>query len=478
MTDVSTFNPGQLEAFNAIQSRSHHVTVLGGPAGVGKSYVIEAVAEKRNAIVVAPTGVAAINVGGETIHSAFGIRPVLLDPQADDLSTDGNFRSLHDDRERALREADLLIIDEVSMVRADLLDAVDRRLRKVRNEANAPFGGLQTVLVGDSHQLPPVLPRDMQRAFRSVLDHDGTQQWASEWWFGSRVIRELMEGGLVTAVRLTVPMRQDDMEFVGFLNRARRGKVTSADLHYINSRVAERPAGVTVLHSKRAGVDAINKGHLDELYGPNYTYHRQVALIDPTASWNDRHNPAEEVRLRMGALVSMTTNNREYIPERNEVITHWVNGDTGRVVSIHTGGLDIKLNRTGATHKLRPVDFTRDELLALDGMDRGYVTPQFRHTVVNGRVRRVKEAIAAQVPVRVAAALTIHKSQGQTLDAAYVGGDLGWSPGLAYVALSRVRTLAGLYLEAPLSAASFRVDPRVVEFNKALVTLRDLEVLI
>jgi hypothetical protein len=470
------FNPGQAEAFDQILAGNHHVTLLSGPAGTGKSFVIDSIVAQRNAIIVAPTGVAAINVGGETIHSAFGIRPVLLDPSADNLTVDGNFRRLHEDRARALGAADLLIIDEVSMVRADLLDALDRRLRILRNEHHAPFGGLQTVLVGDSFQLPPVLRREDERAFRTVLHHDGSRMWKSEWWFGSRVIREAAEGRLIGGVRLTQPMRQDDTEFIGFLNRARRGKLTSADLRYINSRVADRPLGVTVLHSLRRGVDAINKGHLDELPGPDFTFYRKVALLDPGARWNDRHHPQEQVRLRAGALVSLTTNYREH--DDGKTHTHWVNGDTARVVAIDQSGVAVRLNRTGATYELVAPDMSEDELRAMAHDDTGGITPQFRHTVASGRVRRIKEAVAAQVPLRVAAALTVHKSQGQTLDAAFIGGDLSWAPGLAYVALSRVRTTSGLFLEAPLSAASFRVDPRVVEFNKALVTLRDLEALI
>ena len=425
---MSGLNAGQQAAYDLVMSREDPIVFVTGPGGVGKSYLINALREAREAVVVAPTGIAAINVQGKTIHRQFRVKTMVLDPKEDE----DNFIPLWPEQEMVLQRMDLLIIDEVSMVRADLMDAVDRRLKQVRRSP-LPFGGVQTMLVGDPFQLPPVLVRKEERIFREV------GEWQTGKWFDARVLRE---SGMKPA-KLDQQMRQENQVFADILGRCRVGRPTESDLEVLNRRVTKtHPVGVAALYSVNRGVDAINENHIDTLDGPDFIFRRQVM-----GEWAGTH-PLEEVRLRKGALVTMTTNSRDA----------WVNGDTGRIIDLSERSAVVKLNRNGMEHVLYGPQAAAQA--AREGEPMGdHSWENWTQEYVGNRLRRRLEGRAFQIPVRVAAAMTIHKSQGQTLDAAYVGGDLGWSPGLGYVALSRVRSLEGLHLAAPVSLSALRVDP-------------------
>lgn len=425
---MSGLNERQQAAYDLVMRDEDPIVFVTGPGGVGKSFLIDALREARQAVVVAPTGIAAINVQGKTIHRQFRVKTMVLDPKEDD----DNFIPLWPEQEYVLQRMDLLIIDEVSMVRADLMDAIDRRMKQARH-SKEPFGGVQTLLVGDPFQLPPVLVRKEERIFREV------GEWQTAKWFDARVLRETG----MKPFKLEQQMRQENQAFADILGRCRIGRPTESDLAVLNERVARvHPVGVAALYSMNRGVDAINETHIDTLEGPDFIFTRKV-----TGEWSGNH-PAEEVRLRKGALVTMTTNSRDA----------WVNGDTGRVVELTPRSAVVKLNRNGSEHVLYSPEAAHEGARFGEPMG-DHSWENWTQAYEGGRLRRKLEGVAYQIPVRVAAAMTIHKSQGQTLDAAYVGGDLGWAPGLGYVALSRVRSLAGLHLAAPVTTSALRVDP-------------------
>lgn len=444
------FNDRQQRAYDAIAGGDNRrIYHLSGPAGTGKSEVVKQLMREISTLVLAPTGMAAVNVGGKTIHSALQVGFGVLDPLDDYAQVGSNFRDLSDRQRDRLRQHDLLVIDEISMVRSDLLDAIDRRLSEARGNED-PFGGMQVVLVGDSRQLPPVLT-DRDKPFFNQIG-----RWPSPWWFHSEVIQRLG----IEPLLLSQSMRQDDPEFVDVLNRCRKGRVRSVDLRYLNQRVVDGcPASVPTLYHANRNVDQINDQHLGTLDGPDIVFHRIVERCAGTRAWFNDHHPPEQVRLRLGALVMVTKNGEDC-----------VNGDTGRVIDISDQQVTVQLNRTGAAvvfeapHKAVDPLTGREEYVGAHWEQRGYLPDG------KGKLKPVVEARAWQIPLRVAAALTIHKAQGATVDQVYIGRGfgLGSTPGLAYTALSRVRTVGGLYLEKPLTADDFRADSRVVSFNREL----------
>lgn len=397
-----------------------------GRAGTGKSTLLSLIRAQRldrATAVVAPTGVAALNVEGETIHSFFGFRPS-LDPQ------------LHQYRApNRLRDVELLIVDEVSMARADLVDMMDVALRRGRGSAE-PFGGVQMVLVGDLYQLPPV-----------VADHDADgllRSYASPFFFGARALRDLR----FTTIELDTVFRQRDEHFIGLLNNVRDGTATDTDLDALNSRVdpaaALEPApGAITLTTTNRTADAVNRSMLDRLPGRVYTS-RAVTSGDFDAS---QYRAEEALSFAVGAQVMLLVNSHEY-----------VNGSLGHVVDVAAEGdsfrVWITLEDSGETVMIRPHRWEIVRPVRRDGQVSSEVVGSF-----------------TQLPFRLAWAVTVHKSQGKTFDqVVFDRGRRVFAAGQLYVALSRCTSLEGLTLKHPLRHQDVITDPQVKRFHARAVT--------
>jgi len=404
----------QRRVAEAVTEDRGHLLVT-GRAGTGKSTLLEHIvaSSSRRVAVCAPTGVAALNVGGQTIHSLFKLPIGLIGPAP--LVQD---RAL----QRLLSAIDVLIIDEVSMVSADLLDAVDRSLRLARARQE-PFGGVQVVLFGDPYQLAPVPGSAEERAYY-------TDVYRSMWFFDAKVWEETELG----IVELDLIHRQRDEEFRSLLTAVRHGRVTAemaARLNGMGARPVPADPPLT-LASRNDTVAAINAAALARLPGKE-----ALSLAEVEGDFGGRAYPAdEELRLKVGAHVMML---------RNDADGRWVNGSMGVVSRMRQFHLTVEID--GVEHDVDPVSWERH---------------RYAYSPGSKELKREVVAEFRQLPVRLGWAVTIHKSQGKTFDAARI--DLGrkaFSPGQTYVALSRLTSLEGLYLTRPLVPGDVIVDADV-----------------
>ncbi|WP_375387411.1 ATP-dependent RecD-like DNA helicase [uncultured Amnibacterium sp.] len=407
--------PAQQAVIDAVGGDDVTPLLVTGRAGTGKSTVLHRIvaAEQRKVAVAAPTGVAALNVGGQTIHSLLRLPVGLI----------GNSR-LYQDRElrRLLQAVDVLIVDEISMVSADLMDGVDRALREARGRSD-PFGGVQLVLFGDPFQLAPVPGGAEERAWYATM-------YRSLWFFDAHVWDRI---GLRT-LHLDLIHRQQDEEFRRLLTAVRHGAVTremAQRLNDVGARPVPAEAPLT-LATRNDAVAAINRQALAALPGEEAT---AVAEVD--GDFGGRTFPADEqLRLKAGAHVMMLRNDSE---------GRWVNGSMGVVSKLARGRLSVEID--GVAHDVEPVTWERH-----------------RYSVSPDAKELTREVVAQfrQLPVRLGWAVTIHKAQGATLDAARIDlGQRAFSPGQTYVALSRLTTLDGLYLTRPLIPGDVIVDQDV-----------------
>ncbi len=407
--------PAQQAVVDVVGGDDPTPLLVTGRAGTGKSTVLHRIVagEQRKVAVVAPTGVAALNVGGQTIHSLLRLPIGLI----------GTSRLYHDREVRRLLQAlDVLIVDEISMVSADVMDGIDRALREARGRPD-PFGGVRLVLFGDPFQLAPVPGGPEERAWYAAM-------YRSLWFFDAHVWDRI---GLRT-VHLQTIHRQQDEEFRALLTAVRHGAVTApmaARLNEVGARPVPEDAPLT-LATRNDAVARINRAALDALPGREGVAHAEVE-----GDFGGRTFPAdEELRLKLGAHVMML---------RNDPEGRWVNGTMGVVSKMAPGELSVEVD--GVAHEVEPVVWERHRYSVSPGSDelKREVVAQFR-----------------QLPVRLGWAVTIHKAQGATVDAARI--DLGrraFSPGQTYVALSRLTTLDGLYLARPLIPGDVLVDPDV-----------------
>lgn len=407
--------PAQQAVIDAVAGDDTSPLLVTGRAGTGKSTVLHRLVavEQRKVAVVAPTGVAALNVGGQTIHSFLRLPVGLI----------GNSR-LYQDRElrRLLMALDVLVIDEISMVSADVMDGIDRALREARGRPDA-FGGVRLVLFGDPFQLAPVPGGAEERTWYAEM-------YRSLWFFDAHV----WDGIPLRTLHLDLIHRQQDEEFRRLLTAVRHGAVTremAARLNEVGARPLPADPPLT-LASTNAAVATINHRALAQLPGEEAT-----AVAEVEGDFGGRSFPADEdLRLKVGAHVMML---------RNDAEGRWVNGSMGTVAKLRRGDLTVEID--GVRHEVEPATWERH-----------------RYTVSadSNELQRVVVAQFRQLPVRLGWAVTIHKAQGATLEAASI--DLGrkaFSPGQTYVALSRLTTLEGLYLARPLIPGDVIVDPDV-----------------
>lgn len=401
-----------------IEAGEQHLFIT-GRAGTGKSTLLRHLVEgsERQVVVCAPTGVAALNVGGQTIHSLLKLPLGVI--------ADAPLRQSAE-LKRMLAKLDLLVIDEISMVNADLMDAIDRSLRQARGVRAVPFGGVQVVMFGDPYQLSPVPGDGEERAY--FADH-----YDSMWFFDARVWREEAELHVVELVHIH---RQADLEFKQALNAVRHGTVTAEIAHMLNAAGARTPPDddVLTLATRNDTVTRINGRELARLPG-----RAKTASAEITGDFGGRQFPADaELELKLGAQVMFLRNDSE---------GRWVNGSLGKVADI---GGTVWVEVDGEQHEVEPA-----------------VWEQYRYSY-SPTTREIKRDVVAeftQFPLRLAWAVTIHKSQGKTFDRAIVDlGQRAFAPGQTYVALSRLTSLEGLYLSRPLRPGDIIVDQRVRQF--------------
>lgn len=439
-TDIRKIDTDSPEFQNALKlvSYTSQSVFLTGKAGTGKSTFLKylTATTKKKFVVLAPTGIAAVNAGGQTLHSFFKLpfKPML--PDDPDFSTPSRLKQrlkYSKQMVKMLRTLDLIIIDEVSMVRADTIDFIDRILKTYTGNWRQPFGGKQLLLVGDVFQLEPVVTGDT----RDVLCHYYKE---GVFFFNAYAFSDLS----VVPIELNKVYRQTDTDFISMLDRIRVGSPTDTDIAILNSRVI--PPGslfdgdfVMTIATRRDIVDSINQSGLAKLPTPERTYTGVVKGDFPESSLpTDRH-----LTLKEGAQVVFVKNDAE---------RRWVNGTIGRAVELSDSQLVVELE-DGTRHEVEPdvwenVKYSYDE-----------------------EKKKVVETVIgtfSQFPLKLAWALTIHKSQGLTFDKVIIDvGEGAFSGGQTYVALSRCRSLAGIRLRSTINIRDVFVNRRVVNFSRS-----------
>ena len=424
----ATLNTGQKRAFDALQSGRN--VFLSGSAGTGKSYVLKvylAQAKERglNVVVCAPTGIAALNVGGTTIHKAFRAK---IGPY---LNSSATVRVTE-----VVKSADVVVIDEISMCRVDLFQFIGRVIQREngRRLDEGKRGPIQLIVVGDFFQLPPVLPDSEKSALESVYGAGMKYAFQAPAWeqfeFASAVLDQVV--------------RQADEVFVDHLNRLRAGVVDGCEWFENNTSPVPQDRAVYLCPRKK-DVAQVNSDKLEALKGEPVTFHARI-----TGKVADGECPADkELVLKQGAQVIMLNNDPE---------NRWVNGTIAEVARLSSSFLYVKLpdgsNVEVARHKWDIEEYEADSAA--------------------GRLNKVVAGSFEQYPVRLAYAITIHKSQGQTFDCANIDPN-AFDAGMLYVALSRVKTPQGIHLLEPIYEDSVKVDPVVVEFYKEISGSREAE---
>lgn len=400
------------------------VFVTGG-AGTGKSTFIEWLQNEYDgkALLVAPTGMAAINVGGRTFHSTFGLPPSFILKK--DIKTHR--------QQKLFEQAKLLIIDEVSMVDANLLDGTSAFLKKNRN-CEKPFGGIQVVCVGDLFQLPPVVSNQTKGMFERIY---GTPQF-----FNSRA----MNGVTYYGIELKKTFRQSDQVFIDLLSNIREGKEINHTLNQLNSAcqiTTTVPGGAVWLSTTNQNVSHANELKLNELNTPLFTFTGEM-----TGRFKgDRLPSPKQLKLKVGAQVVFTVNDRH---------KRWVNGTIGIVEEISIEKKELIIRK-------------QDNNVLVEVGIHSWEEYDYRWNNDNNEIERVIIGGYKQFPVILGWAMTIHKSQGRTLDKVHV--DLGsgaFATGQVYVALSRCRTLDGLSLCRPIKHSDILIDNETVKFYSLL----------
>ena len=398
---------------------------LTGKAGTGKTTFLKTIVERsrKRPIVVAPTGVAAINAGGVTIHSFFQLP---FSPYVPGAKVENKY-DFGREKRRVIASMDLLIIDEISMVRADLLDAIDNVLRRFRDRFQ-PFGGVQLLMIGDLSQLTPVVTPEDEQVLKTYYD--------TPYFFGSKALQQT---DYVT-IQLTHVYRQQDMSFIEILNEVRQGHPSPRALSLLNERCKPafrpRPEEAYIrltTHNQRA--DYYNESELRKLPGQAYQFQAQVKGTFPEYSFPT----AETLELKQGAQVMFVKND----PTGEHL---YYNGLIGRVTYVDREKILVRCPERDDDIEVEPLEWENT-----------------RYTL-NEQTREIETEVQGtfrQYPLRLAWSITIHKSQGLTFDRAIIDANQSFAPGQVYVALSRCRTLEGMVLATPLSASAIINDQRV-----------------
>ncbi len=394
---------------------------LTGRAGTGKTTLLRRFLTEagEKSLILAPTGVAAVNAGGQTLHSFFKFPPRMIEPN--------DIRRLRNTR--LVKAIDTMIVDEISMVRADMLDAIDRSL-KLNRKSKRPFGGVRMILAGDLHQLPPVVRGEEA----DILE----ERYGGAYFFNAPAFREAE----FTLLALKHVFRQADPKFLALLGALRQGRLTLPDAELLEPCVSTRNAieaseTHVVLTPNNANAFRINQARLDELTTPSRTF---AANVD--GQFEEKSFPTEaDLELKVGARVMLV---------RNDPEGRWVNGTLASVEGFGESSVVVKID--GKIYEIEPQAWEKYRY----DLDAG-----------TGKVKREVIGTFKQVPIRLAYAVTIHKAQGLTLEKVFIDFDRGmFAHGQAYVAFSRARSLEGLEISRPIRPSDLVVDKRAFDFGE------------
>lgn len=415
------------EALELVKSGAPFVFIT-GRAGTGKSTFIELLKSRLNSFaIVAPTGVAALNVGGQTIHSFFKFRPGPID-----------FAAIKEVRNRtAFKALKTLIIDEVSMVRADMMDAIDLMLRKNGPKKDLPFGGVQVLAVGDLFQLPPIIDNEEESIFLS-------KGYQTPFFFGGNAFKDLE----IKTNQFTKIFRQKEELFIALLNAIREGKKLDQTLEALNTRQekisADTFSGI-VLSGTNNTAARINAKRLSDIPAESMTFTGEI-----TGEFRVDKNklPAPlELELKVGAQVMFVKNDRE---------KRWVNGTLGTIKRLGFEQIEVEIIDDRGVRTVYVAEETWDNL-------------RYEYDADVNAVKGRTIGSYKQFPLTLAWAVTIHKSQGKTFDRVHINLSRGaFAEGQVYVALSRSRTLEGITLEKPLKREDIMLDYDVIQFYQRL----------
>lgn len=422
---------------------------LTGKAGTGKTTFLKYLQKvcNKEMVVLAPTGVAAINAGGQTIHSFFQIPPSVFTPNDPRLSThitslgtygEGSSTSIYDtfrynrEKKQIIRNLQMIVIDEISMVRADILDAVDKLLRAFRDDDQSPFGGVQMIFIGDVFQLPPVVTGEEANILYRF--------YKSEFFFSAQIIKRMRLG----YIEMQKIYRQSDRVFIDLLNRVRENHVTDSDFRLLKSItkpsfVPPKGERYIVLATTNATVDAINEENLNEIDAPETVYTAAV-----TGEFPEKDYPTDfELRLRPGAQVIFLRNDKE---------KRYFNGKIGTVAYLKEDAVIVSVE----------YDDDMPEEIAISREEWNNV--RYSWSISKQCIEEEIIGTFKQFPLRLAWAITVHKSQGLTFER--VMADIGdsFTAGQVYVALSRCRSLEGLILTSVVTPSAIKADHRAVAF--------------
>jgi len=422
--NVFDLNNEKEEVLDILENTNNNV-FLTGRAGTGKSNFLKyfRTTTKKNVVVLAFTGVAAINVQGQTIHSFFRFHP---------QTTIDSIKKRRGVRSKIYKEIDTIIIDEISMVRADLLDFVDKFMRLNGPTKNKLFGGVQVFVIGDLFQLPPIVTDEEERFF--------TEVYKSPYFFDSKAYQE----SNFIKKELTEVYRQDKEEqnnFIKSLDNLRVCSFNKSDIDLVNSRFNpdyEKPDNEFVISLVPTNymANSINMSELTKLSSKTYTY---TGLI--TGEFNERRLPtAQDLFLKEGAQVMLLNNDSR---------KRWVNGDIAKIIKTDADFVRVLFD-----------DGTFDDITSIKW-------DSIRFVFDEETQKMQPEVIGSftQLPIKLAWAVTIHKGQGKTFNKVHIDfGNGTFAPGQAYVALSRCRTLEGIVLTSPLKERHVFTDARIKKF--------------
>ncbi|USO02503.1 MAG: AAA family ATPase [Alphaproteobacteria bacterium] len=412
--------PAFEKAMQLMEQGNENVFIT-GKAGTGKSTLLKHFKEhtSKNIVLLAPTGVAAVNIGGQTIHSFFKFQPSTT------LNTVRRYTGKPS--ENIYKKIDAMVIDEISMVRADLLDCIDRSMRLNGRDPKLPFGGVQLIFFGDMYQLPPVVPHMERHLFENY--------YKSPYFFSAGAFQDVA----FEKVELDKIYRQQDQKFIDLLNSIRGGQCSSEDLRLVNQRLdldfrvtPDNPYIYLTPRNQKA--TEVNEHMLNQLKARTHSFEAEIK-----GKFGKEYYPAPfELQLKEGARVMMTN---------NDANKRWTNGTMGTVMRIQPKAIQVKLDN-GEFYDVKQHTWEITKFILEDGRIDAAPIGRFK-----------------QFPMMLAWAMTIHKSQGKTFDKVLLDLEHGaFSPGQVYVALSRCTSLEGIVLTRPIQQRNIWVDQVVEKF--------------
>ena len=425
-------NPELQLAWQFIENTGTHL-FLTGKAGTGKTTFLRRLKEQspKRMVILAPTGIAAINAGGVTIHSFFQLSFAPFVPETTFNSSQTHYRFSKEKR-NIIRSMDLLVIDEISMVRADLLDAIDSALRRYRDREK-PFGGVQLLMIGDLQQLAPVVKENEWEMLKNYYE--------TPYFFASRALRETV----YMTIELKTVYRQSDTFFLSLLNKIRENQADDEVLNELNRRYQpgfrpRKEEGYIRLTTHNYQAQKVTDNELASLPGQTYSFRAEIDGTFPEYLY-----PADEVlTIKAGAQIMFLKND----PSSEK---RYYNGMIGEVAAVNDAGMIVRGKDNGDEFQLLPEEWGNYKY------------------VLNEETKEITEEIEGtfrQYPIRLAWAITIHKSQGLTFERAIIDARNSFAHGQTYVALSRCKTLEGMVLESPLRREAIISDSTVDDFTK------------